>query len=380
MSKTVRIRARMCEVSAGDLEHLTLEQIEKGLSNLKEKITEWCYLLHDKDTKEDGTPKSPHYHCFLHFNEHVDFSVIAKAFNVDIGNVQKIKCGSYDGGILYLTHKNTPEKYQYNPLDVVANFAYIAVLQKYDRAKTREARLAEIRKGIESGAIKRFNLTNFVSMDEYHKLKKPIEDYFAYMDMIAANTERRKTCIFITGGSGCGKSYMAKEFAKSKGLSYFVSGSSNDPLDGYDGQDVLILDDFRGSSFRFQDFIKLVDPNTDSRVKCRYKNKILECKYIIVTSVQSVDEFYNNIKDREYEPTKQINRRFRYVFEVDREMVFVHEYKEEFESFCRVDILENYCPYVIKPEYKDKEDFLLSHGYICCDEDLEVTRIEDIVA
>ena len=52
------MRLQICEV-VSDLKHLEENQIIKVLDSQK-VIYEWGYILHDKDTKEDGTLKEPH--------------------------------------------------------------------------------------------------------------------------------------------------------------------------------------------------------------------------------------------------------------------------------------------------------------------------------
>ena len=56
MSKDVRLQAKACEVT-NDLEHLSLEQVKKGIATLSDRISKWCYLLHDKDTDTRRKPR-----------------------------------------------------------------------------------------------------------------------------------------------------------------------------------------------------------------------------------------------------------------------------------------------------------------------------------
>lgn len=91
-----------------------------------------------------------------------------------------------------------------------------------------------------------------------------------------------------------------------KGYSVFVSSGSNDVLDGYAEQDCIILDDLRPSCMGLSDLLKMLDNNTASTVKSRYKNKVLECKLIIVTSVLKIDEFFNGVFKEQKEPIVQL--------------------------------------------------------------------------
>ena len=125
-----------------------------------------------------------------------------------------------------------------------------------------------------------------ITIEEYDKYKKSIDNAFKYRTDIMKGVKRNMECVYITG-----KSTYAKMMCEDKGYSVFVSSGSNDVLDGYTGQDCIILDDLRPSCMGLSDLLKMLDNNTASTVKSRYKNKVLECKLIIVTSVLKIDEF-----------------------------------------------------------------------------------------
>ena len=126
-------------------------------------------------------------------------------------------------------------------------------------------------------------------------------------------------CIFITGKSGSGKTTYAKKIAEDKGMSYYISSSTNDIMDGYKGQDVLILDDLRPTSMDLIDLLKLLDNNTSSLVKSRFKNKFLECKMVIITTVLEIEHFYMNIEGSENEPIEQFKRRCKTYVNMDKD-------------------------------------------------------------
>lgn len=350
MSKEKRLQAVMCEITA-DISILTIEKVKGGLVALADKIDKWCYLLHDKDTKDDGTPIHTHYHVYLHFKRVIDFNVVKKAFGVELSNIQFIH-DRYDTACLYLVHKYKPEKFQYNPEDVAASFDYPLFLKNTEKKMTREAKLKQLREGIENGTIKRFNIDEYVTMDEFDKYKKNIENYFKYIEIQRKKQHKRKQCIFIHRESGCGKTWFAKEFAKSKGLSFCASGSSNDPLEEYKGEDVLILDDLRGSSFSFSDLIKLLDNDTSTSVKSRYYNKLLECDYIIITTVLPLEEFYINLFEHEKEPITQLRRRCPIYIDMDKEWVNINKFNKNTELYEFQGTVRNKCPF-LKVEHSD---------------------------
>ena len=73
--------------------------------------------LHDKDINPTGDPKKPHYHIIMSFSgPTTDKTVndIMKELNQPIA----IPLESVRGYYRYFTHKDNPEKYQYNSTDI----------------------------------------------------------------------------------------------------------------------------------------------------------------------------------------------------------------------------------------------------------------------
>lgn len=128
--------------------------------------------------------------------------------------------------------------------------------------------------------------------------------------------ERNLEVVYFTGPSGCGKTTVAKYFSDKLGFDYFVSGTGDDFLDGYDKEECLILDDFRAGSMKFMELLKMLDNNTNSSVHSRYVNKDLSnCKLIILTSVFPPNELYAKLTEEgNKEPKEQLYRRLKHHF------------------------------------------------------------------
>lgn len=133
-------------------------------------------------------------------------------------------------------------------------------------------------------------------------------------------------CYFITGKSGTGKTTYAKQLAKEMGYSVYISSGSNDVLDSYQGQDCIILDDLRPSCMGLSDLLKMLDNNTSSTVKSRYKNKVLECKLIIITTTLDIDTFFSNVFKDQEESCVQLKRRCGYHLTVTMEDIFIKKW------------------------------------------------------
>ena len=131
--------------------------------------------------------------------------------------------------------------------------------------------------------------------------------------------ERNLEVIYVCGPSGSGKTTFGKWIASKLNYDPFVSGSGEDFLDGYDKEECIILDDFRASSMKFAELLKMLDNNTNSSVRSRYYNKdISNCKLIVLTSIMKPDELYSFFKDdngeSNQEPIEQFYRRIKHHF------------------------------------------------------------------
>lgn len=99
-----------------------------------EHIVSYAYILHDKDFYDvdtfdihgkllgkQGEHKKNHYHVCVSLNNKTPISDIALWLGVPQRFIQKTK--DFKGSILYLTHKNAPDKHQYSVNDVITNIS-----------------------------------------------------------------------------------------------------------------------------------------------------------------------------------------------------------------------------------------------------------------
>lgn len=190
-----------------------------------------------------------------------------------------------------ISHKNASEKYQYLEESVKSNFDFkkeAEIKQSREADKARKAELVDL---ITSGLIREYNYTEYITPQEYDKFKKTIDNAFNYRRDKLEGSDRNMKCIYVCGDAGTGKTTWAKDFAQRNKYSYYISSGSNDLLDNYKGQDCLILDDIRPNYIDVSDLLKLLDNHTNSTVRSRYKNKMLECKVVIITTSLSMEVF-----------------------------------------------------------------------------------------
>lgn len=290
----------------------------KTLTNLKS----FCIITHDKDLLPSGKPKPPHFHAVLTFKNAKTVDSIAKVIGVETQFVNTIK-KTTKSAQLYLVHRNDPDKYQYNPADVIADFDYESMADECPPKQKRES----IANRIANGEIKEYNLHKHITVDEYSRNKRYYINAFEYRQNTIKGTERNMKCYFITGASETGKTTYAKILASQLGYTAYVSSGGKNPLDNYKGEECIILDDTRSSSWSLTDFLKLTDNHTDSLVGCRYYNKYIgECRLIIVTSVKSIDQFYDDATKEHDEPKIQLLRRFELLITMERDTMTLSPY------------------------------------------------------
>jgi hypothetical protein len=73
--------------------------------------------LHDKDLEADGTVKKPHYHIILIYSGPTSFSVV-QTLTQKLNAPAPIPLEAVRGYYRYLTHKDNPEKVQYDEKEI----------------------------------------------------------------------------------------------------------------------------------------------------------------------------------------------------------------------------------------------------------------------
>lgn len=328
---------RTCEI-VQQLEYMSQEDVEAGLDH--NAVQDYAYILHDKDVHEDGTPVAPHWHIMIRFKRPVQTESLCKWFGIKSNMIGYI-LGTFGDAVAYLTHRNKPEKYQYLDEEIKSNYDFKVEVEKALSKKKASQRKEEIIELIRSGIVREYNYTEYITALEYDKFKRAIDNAFTYRRDTLKSLDRHMNVIYIYGGSGTGKTTYAKQLATNKGLSCYISSGSNDPLDGYKGQDCLILDDIRPGDFLLSDFLKILDNNTQSTVKSRYKNKLLECQYLIVTTSFDIPVFFDLLLDSEGESVKQMERRCTLKIQMGIDTMTTYVYQPVSGKYKKVSILKN---------------------------------------
>lgn len=98
--------------------------------------------LHDMDCNADGEPKKPHYHIVLAFDSNKTREQVQEISDALQGTTV-IKLNSLVAMLRYLTHKDNPEKQQYDPA-LVETYGGLPYFQIIETSSDKISMLAEI--------------------------------------------------------------------------------------------------------------------------------------------------------------------------------------------------------------------------------------------
>lgn len=298
-----------------------------------------CYaIIHDKDTRavwseahgeEVIEVKDEHIHVSVKFapreNVGATLDAIADVIGVESNYIEKPKSGrySFDNQLAYLIHAKDSDKYQYEPSAVatVRGEGYMSIYTARADA-WRKGRAVKKRKehaqGVDwledevlEGRILREQI--FLS-DELYRIyasnSKRIDCAFEaygqrkiYRALDRLKRGEFKTKVFyIMGEPGNGKTSFAKlmindmieDAKKTLGETWSVCATaSTNPVDDYNGEEILLMDDVRGATMKADDWLKLLDPYNMSPSSARYRNKTVAAHTIVITTcVHPVEFFY----------------------------------------------------------------------------------------
>lgn len=104
------------------------------------KKYDYAYILHDKDTNDDGSLKKEHIHLLIFFKNARWGSAILKEINIDNSNLIEFREDKAKA-IQYLIHSNNLNKFQYNYQDIKTNINIDIYFNKYKDDETKDVSL-----------------------------------------------------------------------------------------------------------------------------------------------------------------------------------------------------------------------------------------------
>lgn len=319
MAKSMRtafIRVSTSNNTKQGLVVYSLNDMKRTLENWS-TTTDMTYWLIEHKADEDID--LPHFHIVIKMkNPTPKTSFISKFPYSDIQSARNIK-----SCVQYLVHLNDSTKTSYGWDEIVTNCSDMAKY-KVKSASQDEVTLQSILDKIDSGEIREFNQFEMIPINLWAKYKTRIENALTYYrERICMDKNREIQVQFLTGDTGTGKTTFAKDYCEKMGLSYCITSSSNDPMQDYKGEDVLIMDDLRDSDYTFTDLLKTLDNHTHSTVRSRYHNKAFIGRMIIITSYKPLTDWYPNIDE---DSRQQLFRRIQSIQEFTKTHIKVYQY------------------------------------------------------
>ena len=316
----------------GDLEKFG-QLAEKRFTKNGHALKKIAVINHDRDTHSDGSAKPQHLHIFLEFEKKVDLNVVAKILGLENNFVIPTKKGRYgiENSLAYLIHAKQPEKHQYDVTEVWCNGSkkcgtfpetyddgwyqkyareHADDWARYSATHTKEKRQLSIDLVIEQ--ILNFKIPSIDQMlldNDLYALyadnRKRIDDAFK-----VANSKRallfaqeldagnvRKQTVFITGKAQLGKTTFLNKVIKNlitlhpKWRIYKAAG--NNPWDGYSGQQIVIMDDFRVEKMQPEGWTHTLDPYYNmGELDARYGNNPPAYRLLFITNYLDPVKFF----------------------------------------------------------------------------------------
>ena len=313
-------------------------------------VAEWHIILHDNDVRTVWSEtlanyvverKPAHFHMTIkvHTEKGLKGATLAQfaaAIGIEPEYIEKAKRGAnaYDNMLAYLIHIKYDDKCQYDPHKVISGgcsksgkplwrpYMDIYAERKEEWEKGRASIKAQkavqdidaLEEMILNGQVTR---NQILLTDEYFTVyarnRRRCEDAFSvFQDRKIARTiqamesgEFHVSVFFVTGKSHAGKSRFTdrlvasiREGAREKlGQEWTVCGcAASNPLDNYDGSEILVMDDLRGVAMSASDWLKLLDPDRVNLISARYHNKYVATRVIIINSEKPLLDFFFYLK------------------------------------------------------------------------------------
>lgn len=304
----------------------------------------YAFILHDKDTDDNGELVKPHYHVYLNFDTgNATEESVAKWFGTDKHTVQRIKT-SRELVLKYYLHWGKTGKHQYSIDEMVCNFD----LESYLAKKAAKNSLDDTLEKCGNGTITPYNLAKNIDSITYAKHEPKIERAMKYYDqqnLLSGNDRASCTNYWVWGESGAGKTTICHMFCENQNLSVYQTTPGNDPFSKYARQQAVIVDDLRPSKpFMFDELLRLLDPNYSRTVHSRYHDKVLYCSSMFVTSIMSPVSFIHDFFLPEQESPIQLYRRIAEVWHVKKDVITISEYDVNSKKFVEKACVDNPVP------------------------------------
>lgn len=253
---------------------ITTEQVEKALA--KKGVKRYAWILHDKDVYTaaevaknpalvQGSPKAPHVHVVIQRSSFASIAQVARAFGVPPQCVEPKPPSAFLDLVEYLTHENPKQqqagKHLYDDSEVHASkgWDWRSDLEEH-KEKRLEKGLSKSLKRRKKEAALNITLGKWDLEDVYSNDPElwSMDGVMKHLKALRADWLTRQTPpgqvlnFYISGEGGIGKDLLAAALARSLNPEakrpYFSLGGENVSFEHYDGEEIIIWEDFRAYS------------------------------------------------------------------------------------------------------------------------------------
>lgn len=303
----------------------------------------YYYIFHDKDIKEDGSPKTLHAHFIIFFVHAHTYKSVYKSLQISREeNLEFVR--SSIKSCRYLTHRNERNmaegKYPYSVEEVIqsSNGDYINSImgdiknpnkEKSDEGLEVDDYCLELSFQISSEGLlpqeakeQLFEqFTQRTAQKAWNTNKRQFEEnrleYIQKEFERMSRGERNHNGIYIQGDGNSGKSFLARLIAEHHDRLGAHTPSINkkrfDLGSGYKGQKTMIINEFDAScGMAYRELFQILEPNSAIQLSSRFKDAYIINDLTIITNSETywdwVDAWFP--KKKEYH---QLLRRIRYI-------------------------------------------------------------------
>ena len=238
---------------------ITTEQVEKAVAK---KGVYTAAEVAKNPALVQGSPKAPHVHVVIQRSSFASIAQVARAFGVPPQCVESKPPSSFLDLVEYLTHENSKQQqagkhlYEDSEVQATPHWDWRSELEAHKEARQEKALSKNLRKRRDEAALK-------ISLGEWtpdYVRERDRELWTApgvmkhlqamrYDWLVHQTPPGQVLNFYICGEGGVGKDLLAAALARSLNpraeKPYFTIGGENVSFEHYDGEEIVIWEDFR---------------------------------------------------------------------------------------------------------------------------------------
>lgn len=141
-SDSARTSRTFSVILYADAENYSCEEV---IASCCEYFSDWAYILHDRDTLEDGSLKKPHYHIVGRLAGPRSPQTVANCIGIPANYVSCKKQYTFKKGVRYLLHLDDPSKAQYTADEMVCSSDFSGYVNPYNDVSQARMIMAKLR-------------------------------------------------------------------------------------------------------------------------------------------------------------------------------------------------------------------------------------------